>query len=43
MAVVGVVMLLVRYGYIRVKFAEKWEAGYQIAEQPKSAEVTQQA
>jgi len=36
MAVAGVVMLLVRYGYIRLKFAENWEDEYQIAEQPEA-------
>lgn len=35
MAVAGVVMLLVRYGYLRLKFAENWEDGYQIAEKPQ--------
>lgn len=35
MAVVGVVMLLVRYGYIRLKFAETWKEQYQIASRRK--------
>ncbi len=39
MAVAGVVMLLVRYGYIRLKFAKNWEEEYQITEQPKAAEA----
>jgi hypothetical protein len=43
MALMGVVMLLVCYGYFRLKFAENWEEGYQIAEQlqkTKTAEET---
>jgi len=32
-----VVMLLVRYGHIRLKFSGKWEDEYQIAEQPEAA------
>jgi len=39
MALAGVVMLLVRYGYIRLKFAENWEEEYQIAEKSKPAEA----
>jgi len=35
MAVAGVVMLLVRYGYIRLKFAKNWEKEYQIVKQPE--------
>ena len=31
MALAGVIMLLVRYGYIRLNFAENWEEEYQIA------------
>jgi phosphatidylglycerol:prolipoprotein diacylglycerol transferase len=38
MAVAGVVMLLVRYGYIRLKFAENWEEEYQISEQAQETE-----
>jgi hypothetical protein len=36
MALAGVVMLLVRYGYIRLKFAENWEEEYRITEQPEA-------
>ena len=39
MALVGVVMLLVRYRYIRLKFAENWEEEYQIAEKSMPAEA----
>jgi len=39
MALAGVVMLLVRYEIIRLKFAENWEEEYQIAEKSKPAEV----
>ena len=35
MALAGVIMLLVRYGYIRLKLAENWEEDYQIVEQPE--------
>jgi phosphatidylglycerol:prolipoprotein diacylglycerol transferase len=35
MALAGAILLLVRYGYIRLKFAETWEESYQIARQPK--------
>jgi phosphatidylglycerol:prolipoprotein diacylglycerol transferase len=41
MALAGVVLLLVRYGYIRLKFAENWEEQYQINEQPQKAEVAE--
>ena len=37
MTVAGVAMLVVRFGYIRLKFAEKWEDEYQIAEQSEEA------
>ena len=43
MALAGVIMLLVRYGYLRLKFAEKWEEQYQIAEQPQKAEAVEDA
>lgn len=43
MALVGVVMLLVRYGYIRLKFAEGWEDQYQVAKQLPKAEVAEDA
>ena len=43
MAVAGVLMLLVRYGYIRLKFAENWEDEYQIAEQSQQAETADAA
>jgi phosphatidylglycerol:prolipoprotein diacylglycerol transferase len=39
MALAGVVMLLVRYGYIRLKFAENWEEEYQIAEKSMPADA----
>jgi phosphatidylglycerol:prolipoprotein diacylglycerol transferase len=35
MAVAGAILLLVRYGYIRLKFAKDWEKGYQVTKQPK--------
>jgi phosphatidylglycerol:prolipoprotein diacylglycerol transferase len=35
MAVAGAILLLVRYGYIRLKFAKDWEEGYQVTKQPK--------
>jgi phosphatidylglycerol:prolipoprotein diacylglycerol transferase len=35
MAVAGVILLLVRYGYIRLKLADDWEDGYQVTNQPK--------
>jgi phosphatidylglycerol:prolipoprotein diacylglycerol transferase len=35
MAVAGVILLLVRYGFIRLKFADDWEDGYQVTNQPK--------
>ena len=43
MALAGVIMLLVRYGYIRLKFAENWEEQYQIAEQPQTADAVEAA
>jgi phosphatidylglycerol:prolipoprotein diacylglycerol transferase len=43
MALAGVVLLLVRYGYIRLKFAENWEEQYQINEQPQKAEIAEEA
>ena len=41
MALAGVVMLLIRYGYIRLKFAEDWEDQYQVTKQPQKAEVAE--
>lgn len=35
MALAGVVLLLVRYKYIRLKFAEDWEDQYQVTKQPR--------
>jgi prolipoprotein diacylglyceryltransferase len=35
MALAGIIMLLVRYGYIRLKFAEDWEERYQILNKPQ--------
>ena len=35
MAVAGILLLLVRYGYIRLKFAKDWEDGYKVSKQPK--------
>jgi prolipoprotein diacylglyceryltransferase len=35
MALSGVLLLLVRYGYLRLKFAENWEKEYHISEQPQ--------
>jgi phosphatidylglycerol:prolipoprotein diacylglycerol transferase len=43
MALAGVIMLLIRYGYIRLKFAESWEDEYQITEQPQKAETEEEA
>jgi phosphatidylglycerol:prolipoprotein diacylglycerol transferase len=43
MALAGVILLLVRYGYIRLKFAENWEEQYQINEQPQKAEIAEEA
>ena len=37
MAVAGIILLLVRYGYIRLKLAQDWEEKYQVAKQPKAA------
>ena len=39
MAVAGVIMLLARYGYIRLKFAENWSETYQIVKR-QEAETT---
>jgi len=39
MAAAGAVLLLVRYGVLRVKFAEGWEKAYQITEQPGAAKA----
>jgi phosphatidylglycerol---prolipoprotein diacylglyceryl transferase len=39
MALAGVVLLLVRYGYIRLKFADGWEERYQVTKQPEVAEA----
>jgi hypothetical protein len=36
-------MLLARYGYIRLKFAENWAEAYRIAEQPQQAGSTEEA
>ncbi|MBN1452999.1 MAG: prolipoprotein diacylglyceryl transferase [Anaerolineales bacterium] len=41
MALAGVIMLLVRYRYIRLKFAEDWEEEYQINQQPQKAEAAE--
>jgi phosphatidylglycerol---prolipoprotein diacylglyceryl transferase len=35
MALSGVALLLIRYGYLHLKFAENWENKYQLAEQPE--------
>ena len=43
MALAGVIMLLVRYGYIRLKFAENWEEEYHIAEQTPKAETVEES
>jgi phosphatidylglycerol---prolipoprotein diacylglyceryl transferase len=43
MALAGVIMLLVRYGYIHLKFAKNWEEEYQISEQPQKAETAEEA
>jgi hypothetical protein len=34
---------LVRYGYIRLKFAENWEDEYKVTEKPKQTESTEAA
>lgn len=39
MAVAGGVLLLVRYDYIRLKFAENWEEKYHVSQQPKRVEA----
>ena len=41
MALAGVVMLLVRYGYIRLKFTENWEEEYRITQQPQKTETAE--
>jgi phosphatidylglycerol:prolipoprotein diacylglycerol transferase len=41
MAVAGAILLLVRYGYIRLKFAENWEEGYRIAKLQQKAEAVE--
>lgn len=43
MSLAGVIMLLVRYGYIRLKFAENWEEQYKINAQPQKAEIAKEA
>jgi phosphatidylglycerol:prolipoprotein diacylglycerol transferase len=43
MALAGAILLLVRYGYIRLKFAQAWEENYQVAKQGKQAEATKAA
>jgi phosphatidylglycerol:prolipoprotein diacylglycerol transferase len=43
MALAGAIILLVRYDYIRLKFAENWEEQYQINEQPQKAEIAGEA
>lgn len=43
MAVAGAILLLVRYGYIRLKIAGRWEEEYRIAGQPQKAEATGRA
>ncbi|MDK1029379.1 MAG: prolipoprotein diacylglyceryl transferase [Anaerolineae bacterium] len=35
MALAGVIMLLIRYGYIRLKFAENWSEQYRISKKQK--------
>ena len=42
-ALAGVIMLLVRYGYIRLKFAEGWEEEYQISEQTQKKNAEKKA
>ena len=39
MALAGIVMLLVRYGYIRLKVADGWKEEYQVGEQLKKAKA----
>lgn len=39
MALAGGIMLLVRYGYLRLKFAEGWEEAYQVAAKPAGTEA----
>jgi prolipoprotein diacylglyceryltransferase len=36
MALAGILLLLVRYGYIRLKVAGQWEEKYQIAPQTEA-------
>lgn len=43
MAVAGVIILLVRYDYIRLKYAENWEEEYHILEQPLNTETGKEA
>jgi phosphatidylglycerol:prolipoprotein diacylglycerol transferase len=43
MAIAGIIMLLIRYGYIRLKFAENWEEEYYISEQPQEEELAKEA
>jgi phosphatidylglycerol:prolipoprotein diacylglycerol transferase len=40
MAVAGVILLLVRYGYVRLKFGDGWEEQYQIAKKPPKEKAT---
>ncbi len=35
MALAGIILLLVRYSYIRLKFADDWEERYQVKKQPR--------
>lgn len=39
MAVAGVILLLVRYGYIRTKFAEDWEERYRVPRQSRKTKA----
>lgn len=43
MAVAGMILLLVRYRYIRLKFAEEWEEEYQIVGQSQKTEAAGRA
>lgn len=43
MAVAGMILLLVRYRYIRLKFAEEWEEEYQIVGQSQKTEAAGKA
>jgi phosphatidylglycerol:prolipoprotein diacylglycerol transferase len=40
MAVAGVILLLVRYGYVRLKVGDGWEEQYQIAKKPPKEKAT---